>query len=180
MRKVIALLLLMSIGLSLENYTGCVDSSNMQQNFSIVVNGNNTNISVTTACQYGCDTDTKKCKVIDSGYLMATIMVLIFFTAAMFWLSHFFKKKNEGDEYDATKAGLGLLFMVIGMLGLFGLFIYAGSIVTGYDSSFLSNGVSMMNALSNIWGLVIGAFIMMVVIFYLVTVVRDRMVDRRQ
>jgi hypothetical protein len=70
--------------------------------------------------------------------------------------------------------------MIIGMLGLFGLFIYAGSIVTGYDSSFLVNGVSMMNALSNIWGLVIGVFVLMVFVFYIMTVVRDRMVDKRQ
>jgi hypothetical protein len=180
MRKVIALLLILSTGLSLQNYTACIDSANLQQNFSILVNNNQTNISVATVCQYGCDTSINKCKIIDSGYLLSTIMVLIFFTTAMFWLSHFFRRKNEGDEYDATKAGLGLLFMIIGMLGLFGLFIYAGSIVTGYDSSFLVNGVSMMNALSNIWGLVIGVFVLMVFVFYIMTVVRDRMVDKRQ
>ena len=179
MKKImLAMMLVIGIGLS-GNYSTCIDDSNVQQNFSIDVNGNMTNISVESSCPYGCDTDRGKCKTFDSGFGIIATLVIIFFTITMFWLSHFFKQKND-EETDVPKAGLGLIFMFLGLLGLFGVLIFAGTMVAGYDSSFLTTSSEWMLALSNIWGLVIGAFVMIIVIFFLMNIVRDRLVDNRR
>lgn len=178
-KMVLALMLVIGIGFS-ANYSACMDDSNVQENFSIDVNGNLTNISVESSCQYGCDVDRGKCKTFDSGFGIIATLVIIFFTITMFWLSNFFKQKKDDDETDVPTASLGLIFLFLGLLGLFGVLIFAGTMVAGYDSSFLASGSEWMMALSNIWGVVIGAFVMLIVVFFIVNLIKDRFIDKRR
>lgn len=175
---IIAMVLLLTTGFA-QNYTACIDDFNQQQNFTLLVNDNQTNISVTTACQYGCDSGTQKCRTLDAGYGLITIIVIMFFIAAMFWISHFLKRKENEDE-DVPKATLSLVFMLLGMTGLLGLFVYAGGMVAGFDSHFLEVGAGMMYSLSNIWILVLIVFPVIIMVFFLIRVVRDRMIDKRR
>ena len=174
----LAMIMICGLGLS-SSYTACINSVTAQQNFSVLVNGNETNISITTDCQYGCDQAIGKCNTIDAGYGMITTISIIVFIVVMFWISHFLKRK-ETEEEDVPKATMSLVFMLLGMTGLLGLLVYVGGLVTGYDSGFLQVGAGMMSSFSNIWAIVLTVFPMIIVVFYLIRLVRDRLIDKRR
>lgn len=178
-RNVILILaLMMAVGFS-QNYTSCIDTLNQQQNFSIIVNGNNTNISVATACQYGCDQKLGQCRTIDANYGVIVTATFIFFIVMVFWLSNHFKPREE--EMDYSKIGLSFLFLVFGMVLTLGLLLYVGSIGAGYVSSFITDSSNMILGVGNIWGVLIGVFIFFIAIFFLNGIVKNYIMrDRRR
>ncbi len=177
MKKImLCIAMLMTIGLA----DVCADSDIIQHSYPVYKNGSlYMTLAVNETCDYGCDTANNRCNIVDSGYgLMATLAIMTFIIVS-FWVSHILKRK-ESEEEDVPKATLSLVFMLLGMTGLLGLFVYVGGLVSGYDSSFLQVGAGMMNSLTNVWAIVLMVFPMIIVVFFLIRLVRDRLLDKRR
>lgn len=154
----------------------CINTQMFMDNFSL----NGIQENVTGTCDYGCDTVNNRCYTIDAGYAFLASMAIIIFTVLMFWLAHNYKAREEGDEFETTKVGMHLIFLILGMLGLLGLLWYVGGIVTGYTSSFLTGSAQMINGLADVWGIFIGIFILITVIFFMMGVVRNYLIRREK
>jgi len=168
---IIAMALLMSVGFS-QNMTSCTDSLNQQQNFSILVNGNNTNISVTTACQYGCDQVLNKCKTSDFTFAGIVAGSILGFIALMFWLSHYFKAKEPENESIPTVT-FSTIFLMIGLMSILGLFLYIGSIASGFDDTFIKDSSNFIGSFGSFWGLFMAAFLILLVAFFIIRTLKE-------
>lgn len=175
---IIAMILLMSTGLS-QNYTSCVDPLNIQQNFSILVNGNNTNISVTTACQYGCDQTIGICKSPEVGSSAVGLTALAFFTVMCFWLSHFFKNKPsidvEGNLIEMSMwQDLGsMAFLFTGLISLWFTLSYTASTMLGFNSAPLNSIANAVIAASSVYGYIIWVVIIVFVLAFFMHYIRQ-------
>lgn len=177
MKKIlVCMAMLMAIGLA----DVCVNSDVIQHSYPVYKNGSlYMTLAVNETCDYGCDTANNRCNMVDSGYGLMTTLAIIAFIAVSFWVSHALKRK-ETEEEDVPKTTLSLVFMLLGMTGLLGLFVYVGGLVSGYNSGFLQVGSSMMSSLTNIWAIVLAIFPMIIVIFFLIRLVRDKLIDKRR
>jgi hypothetical protein len=169
--KVAIILALLAVTGFSQNYTACIDASNMQQNFSISVNNNMTNVSITTSCQFGCDMDQGKCNTPDFGFAGLIIVGLLSFTIIMFWLSHYFKP-DEDDEYPIPSITFSTIFLLLGLLGILGMFFYLGTVALGYNSSFLNNSTNFIGSMVEFWGIFILVFVIMLVAFFVIRLIR--------
>jgi len=170
-RVIISILLVLGIGLG---QSTCVDSNSIQNDYAIYVNGSLSKIiSLNETCEYGCDTVTNRCnEVNDYGFMI--VLGLMFFISVLFWLAWFLKPKNP-DEFSVPTMTLSVVFLITGLLSLLGLLLYLSGIVNGYNSTFLAQSILFIGGVADWFGYLVWIFALMIVLFYLIRIVRDRL-----